>query len=72
MVCRWIVGLTVSLVGGGLVVLLFLVVLRRSIGLATRPAGSGGVPGWLTGGLERLFFTILVGIDATGTSTAGM
>lgn len=28
------------------------------------------VPPWLTGGLERLFFTLLVAFDVSGTPTA--
>jgi hypothetical protein len=73
MVCRWIVGLVVSLGVGGLVVWLFLCVLRRSLGLRCKPPRADpGVPGWLTGFVERLFFTILVGVDVTGASTVAI
>ena len=33
---------------------------------------SVGVPGWLTGGIERLVLTILVGFDAGRSTTASM
>ena len=90
MVCRWAIGLTFSVVFGGLVVWVFLSVLRYCLrldpksppgnepkkwtwqnGVLRPPKQSVGVPGWLTGGVERLVFTILVGFDA-GISTASM
>ena len=74
MICRWTIGLVISLFVGGVVVWLFLFVLRRSLGLPAKPprgdAKVAGVPGWLTGFVERLFFTILVGVDVAGVSTA--
>jgi len=66
----WTTGLAVSLILGGLVTPLFLYVLRRSIGLSYNPRSTPEVPGWLTGSMERFFFTIMVAFDVSGTSTA--
>jgi len=70
---QWIIGLLFSLVVGGIVTWLFLKVLRGWLGSAKMPqlSGSGkGVPPWLTGGVERLFFTVLVGLEISGAPAA--
>lgn len=66
---QWIVGLTVSLVLGGFATWLFLLVLRKYIGSPEKvrlAEGGKSVPAWLTGVVERLFFTILVGLNVAG------
>lgn len=70
---NWILGLGFSLVVGHFAVDYFLRELRKYMQLGDRPALPGGmirVPPWLTGGLERLFFTLLVAFGVSGTSTA--
>jgi len=70
---NWILGLGFSLVVGHFAVDYFLRELRKYMQLGDRPALAGGmnrVPPWLTGGLERLFFTLLVAFGVSGTSTA--
>ena len=55
---------------GGVVTASFLRWLRSRM---HSPKDSGtGVPGWLTGLTERLFFTIVVAFDISGTATAMM
>jgi hypothetical protein len=69
----WITGLTISLVIGGLATWLFLWLLRKWICSSERlrlSEGSKSVPAWLTGVLERLFFTILVGLNVSGAPAA--
>jgi hypothetical protein len=70
----WTIGLFFSLVVGSVVTWLFLKVLRCWLG-ASEPkprlsAGSKGVPPWLTGMVERCFFTLLVALDVSGVPTA--
>jgi len=70
---NWILGLGFSLVVGHFAVDYFLRELRKYMQLGESPALPGGmnrVPPWLTGGLERLFFTLLVAFGVSGTSTA--
>ena len=79
MIYRWVIGLLVSLVAGWVIIYLFLFAIRRSIGLGHKPSLGGAkleegksprVPGWVTGIVERLFFTILVAVDVQGIPTA--
>src|SRR6266849_969211 len=70
----WTIGLLFSLVIGNIVTWLFLKCLRCWMG-APEPkprltAGSKGVPSWLTGMVERGFFTPLIALDVSGVSTA--
>ena len=70
---QWIVGLFFSLVVGGIATWLFLKALRAWLGTSPKPrlsAKGKGVPPWLTGGVERLFFTILVGLEVSGVPAA--
>ena len=70
---NWILGLGFSLVVGHFAVDYFLRELRKYMQLGDRPAlpaGMNRVPPWLTGGLERLFFTLLVAFSVSGTSAA--
>ncbi len=70
---EWTIGLLFSLVVGGIVTWLFLKVLRLRLGIPPKPrlsAGGKGIPSWLTGAVERLFFTVLVGLQVSGAPTA--
>ena len=70
---EWIIGLLSSLVGGGVACWAFLKTLRLWLGVPPKPRlteGSKGVPPWLTGIIERLFFTVLIGLDVSGVPTA--
>lgn len=72
---NWVVGIGISLVVGHLVTWTFLLVLRRSIGLGAKPSLSQDgkrVPGWVLGLVERLFFTVLVGLKIPGAPAAMM
>lgn len=69
----WILGLGFSLVVGHFAVELFLRQLRKYMALGEKPALPDPlkrVPPWLTGGLERLFFTFLVAFGVSGTPAA--
>jgi hypothetical protein len=69
----WMLGLSTSVVGGALVTRVFLDGLRKFMRLekeepadeTTRPA-----PPWLTGALERLFFTLVVAFGIPGAPAA--
>ena len=70
---QWITGLLFSVLVGGIVTWLFLKVLRSSLGTPDKARISGGgarVPPWLTGAVERLFFTVLVGLEVSGAPAA--
>jgi hypothetical protein len=68
---RWIVGFFVSLVLGAAAVSLFVWLLRWWLGIPRKRAEGGpGVPTWLTGTVERLFFTALVAFEVSGFPTA--
>ena len=70
---EWIVGLLFSLIGGAAFTWAFLKALRSWLGTPVKPKlprGSRGVPSWLTGVTERLFFTVLVGLEVSGAPTA--
>lgn len=66
---QWIIGLVFSLVVGGFVTALFLRAIRRALGDMPQLSRTG-IPAWLTGGIERLFFTVLVGLNVSGFPTA--
>jgi hypothetical protein len=70
----WIVGLFVSMIGGHFVTAIFLKRLRNWMELPDKPfeQPSKEVPPSLTGGVERLFFTTLVGANVDGFPTAMM
>ncbi|VVP26484.1 hypothetical protein PS862_04133 [Pseudomonas fluorescens] len=70
---EWVIGLMLSLVGGGIVCWIFLKALRWWLGDSPKPRlseGSKGVPPWITGVIERLFFTILIGLEVSAGPTA--
>lgn len=69
----WILGLGFSLLVGHFAVEHFLRRLRKYMALGDKPALPDPlkrVPPWLTGGLERLFFTLLVAFNVSGTPAA--
>jgi hypothetical protein len=61
----WIIGLFISIGLGTIVTGLFLGLLRGWMGVskALLKGTDQEVPSWMTGVIERLFFTILVGVD---------
>jgi hypothetical protein len=70
---QWITGLTFSLVIGHIVTWLFLLGLRHALRLGEKPSLTDGrkrVPPWLTGVTERLFFTVLIGVEVSGAPAA--
>src|SRR2546428_461340 len=70
---RWIAGLLFALVGGSIVVPLFLYSVRGMLGLGEKPKENiKRVPPWLTGAVERLAFAVFVGLELRGTATAMM
>jgi hypothetical protein len=58
---KWTVGIVLSVVVGGFVTSFFLALLRWSVA-AKKPEGTKGVPAWLTGAIERAFFTVVIGL----------
>jgi hypothetical protein len=64
------VGIVFSIFGGGIVCRLFDKAIRASIKVP-KPAfrESSGVPAWLTGMIERIFFASLVWLNAAGYAT---
>jgi hypothetical protein len=65
-----LLGLLFSIVGG-LVVGPLLGILRGSMELGAKPEPERNrVPAWLTGVVERGFFTLMVYYDVSGTGTA--
>jgi hypothetical protein len=71
----WLVGLTFSLVVGHFATAFFLKRLRRALAAEKSSLFDPlrkEVPPWLTGGIERLLFTILVGASVEGFPTAMM
>ena len=58
-ILKWIIGLTVSLAVGHYVTVWFLAWLRDKHGVK-KPEGEKSVPPWITGLVERLFFTTAV------------
>lgn len=71
---HWIIGLFISLVVGQLVTWMFLKLLRSWLAIDKTLISSDGrhVPAWLTGTVERLFFTVLVCFDVGVISPAIM
>lgn len=68
---KWIYGLGFSLFIGELIIWLFLKKLRNYIGdKPNLQEGAKGIPGWVTGIVERLFFTIIIGLEVSGIPTA--
>jgi hypothetical protein len=70
---EWAIGLLLSLVGGGVTSWAFLKTLRWWLAVPPKPRlteGSKGIPPWLTGVVERLFFTVLIGLEVSGAPTS--
>jgi len=67
----WLLAFSLALIGGGLVTWAFLSISRKLLRLgAKRSANQARVPAWLTGLVERTFFTLLVAFQVQGVSTA--
>ncbi|TKD44795.1 hypothetical protein [Azotobacter chroococcum] len=69
----WVFGLLFSLLLGHFIVEYFLWALRKKMALGEKPLlldNPKRVPPWLTGAMERLFFTILVALNISGTPAA--
>jgi hypothetical protein len=64
----WVVGLLFAVFGGMIVNPLLLWWLRRGITPPELPRER--IKGWVTGGIERLFFAVLVGLGASGVTGA--
>ena len=80
-VVYWLLGLTWALVVGHLVTKFVLNRIRAFLVAAGTAAGDTGtlpwsigtgVPSWLTGTIERLFFTTAVAFELSGVATAMM
>ena len=72
-VYRWATGLVFSVVVGSVVTRVFLTVLRRYERLGGDSDGNSDsrpVPPWLTGALERSFFTVIVALNISGAAVA--
>jgi hypothetical protein len=72
---RWIIGITVSVIVGLFASWAFLALLRRYMGIKKDevPDGDGSirrVPPWLTGVLERTFFSVIIGLNISGAPIA--
>lgn len=72
---RWAVGMAFSLVVGGFTTWAFLTWLRSHLNLGENPLGREAhgtlpVPPWLTGVMERLFFTTIIGLGIVGAPIA--
>ena len=67
---RWLIGLTLSLLGGYAAIELFFWYLRRGpMPDPPKDPGNVYVPAALTGLIERTFFTILIGASGSITAT---
>ncbi|SRR5207302_3230067 len=67
----WILGLALSLLGGWVFAWAFLEVLRKLLRLGPKHSSDQArVPAWLTGIVERSFFTVLVALHVQGVPTA--
>lgn len=72
--CRWLIGLMISVILGGILTWIFLTLLRVHTNLGKDPQDiadtSRPVPPWLTGVVERAFFTTILGLNVSGVPTA--
>lgn len=69
----WLIGLGVSVIIGGVVTWLFIIGLERYLRVQKEAETEGdlrSIPSWLTGAIERLFFTVAVALNLSGTATA--
>ncbi len=67
---RWVIGLLVSLAVGWLVTGQFVRWVRTHYGIGEHTGASPFVPPSLTGLVERLFFSVLVAFNISGTAVA--
>lgn len=69
---RWAIGMVFSVIVGGIVTWAFLEGLRKYQRLKkdTESNDSRPVPPWLTGMVERAFFTVVVALDISGAAVA--
>ncbi len=70
---RWAIGMTLSVIVGALTTWAFLTALRRYLRLEKDSEGNGDsrpVPPWLTGVLERAFFSVIVALNTSGAAIA--
>jgi len=72
---RWAIGMAFSLLIGAFTTWAFLTWLRAHLKLGEDPLGRQAhgtlpVPPWLTGGMERLFFTSIIGLGISGAPIA--
>ena len=68
-----VIGFSVSLIGGGISAWLFLKILRLWMHLSKEKdvtEETRAVPSWVTGAIERLFFTLLIYFKLPGVPAA--
>ncbi len=63
----WVVGLAMPLALGTALMPVVLKLLRKLVEPSKLKLPTGLVPGWLTGLLERSYFTLLVAFNVSGT-----
>lgn len=69
----WLSGYIISMVLGGIVVWLFITFLRCYLKIAPVPKSDNDVlhvPAWITGVIERVFFTTVVAFEVPGAAIA--
>ena len=70
---RWASGMTVSVIVGGVTTWAFLAGLRKYQRLGKDSESNGDsrpVPPWLTGAMERTFFSVIVALNISGAAVA--
>ena len=68
----WIVGFTISVLLGALIVPGIKALLGLGVPLPTKEQIGKGIPGWITGMVERFFFMIVVADSQTGLGDASV
>ena len=69
-VTSWAIGIGVSVFVGWAFTWAFLEGLRKWVGYKKKDYGYPPVPSWLTGMVERLFFTVVVALELPGSAIA--
>ena len=67
---KWLIGLALSLVVGGWVTGFFVGWIRNCWVSELSSDTATGIPAWLVGVIERLFFTIVVAFDISSSAIA--
>ena len=67
MMRQWVIGLAVSVIAGGIFTWLFLKGLRWQFDVPSNQ--PKGIPSWLTGVVERIFFTVIIGLGVQDVPT---